>query len=214
MSDKFTLEIRRNGQKVPPSQLRKAAEQLSPALRQSVLKIANAEMLDYLKRVQHALRQKHSTPYRPGSRPIGDGLFKRSGRGLDAINRAKVTASGRKVEASFRLPKHLAQMEFGGIINAKKRYLAIPLPAALDANGMPLRFSPRQWKQTFVVEGSRGLVICTRRGLSVVPLYALRRSVFIPERLGLRKELREEAEAFRHNLQRKIRALMKRGNPQ
>jgi hypothetical protein len=81
--------------------------------------------------------------------------------------------------------------EFGGTITPKKaKFLAIPLPAALNANGTPIKSSPRDWPNTFCAKSKAGnLLIFQRRGTQIVPLYVLKSSVYIPPRLGLKKTL-------------------------
>jgi hypothetical protein len=69
--------------------------------------------------------------------------------------------------------------------------MAIPLPAALNANGTPKRPGPRSWSNTFVRESRKGnVIIFQRKGRKIVPLYLLRRKVRIPRRLGLRYTFR------------------------
>ena len=81
-----------------------------------------------------------------------------------------------------------ATQEFGATIRPKNgKYLAIPLPAALDARGVPLKLGPRQWDNTFVATSKNGnLIIFQRRGATIIPLYVLKTEVTIPPRLGLR----------------------------
>jgi len=77
--------------------------------------------------------------------------------------------------------------ELGGTLRARKtKYLAIPLPAALDKSGRLLHDNPRDWGNTFVQKSKQGnLLIFQRRGSDIVPLYALKTSVRIPPRLGI-----------------------------
>lgn len=86
---------------------------------------------------------------------------------------------------------YAAIQEFGGTISAENgKYLCIPLPAALDSSGVPLKSSSRDWPNTFVKTSKAGnLLIFQRRGTSVIPLYVLKTSVVIPPRLGMKKTL-------------------------
>ena len=48
------------------------------------------------------------------------------------------------------------------------KYLCIPLPAALDSSGLPLKSSPRDWPNTFCAKSKAGnLLIFQRRGTSI-----------------------------------------------
>ncbi len=77
--------------------------------------------------------------------------------------------------------------ETGGTVRPRRsRYLTIPLPAAMDSRGVPLRRRARDWDNTFVARSRRGnLLIFRRDGLGLTPLYLLKPSVRIKPRLGL-----------------------------
>ena len=50
--------------------------------------------------------------------------------------------------------------ETGGIIRAKNvKFLTIPLPAALNANGTPIMKSARDWPNTFVAKTKAGNLV-------------------------------------------------------
>jgi hypothetical protein len=75
--------------------------------------------------------------------------------------------------------------------------LTIPLPAALDARGVPRKRSARDWDNTFVQKSRRGnLLIFQRRGREIVPLYALKPEVRVRARLGVRDELEAGVAGF------------------
>ena len=66
------------------------------------------------------------------------------------------------------------------------KWLQLPLPAALDSRGLPLKPGPRSWGNTFVAKSKVGnLLIFQRQGKPVTPLYVLKTSVYIPARLGM-----------------------------
>jgi hypothetical protein len=73
------------------------------------------------------------------------------------------------------------------VIRPKRaKYLTIPLPAALNANGTPKKSSARAWENTFVIRSKAGnLLIVQKNGTQITPLYVLKPEVYIPPRLGL-----------------------------
>lgn len=86
---------------------------------------------------------------------------------------------------------YLRTHENGAVIRAKRAgWLTIPLPAALDSRGVPLKRRARDWANTFIMKSKKGnLLIFQKRGGTIVPLYVLKKSVRIPKRLGMREEL-------------------------
>jgi len=152
----------------------------------------SAELRDFLDEVAKALTGRHSGAWPGGT--AAQTLSKRSGALVDSIIKS-VTVSGETFDTiqgtiGAGVP-YAAIQEFGGTINAKNRkYLCIPLPAALNGQGLPLKSSPRDWPNTFVKQSKAGnLLIFQKRGTSIVPLYVLKTSVQIPPRLGLKKTL-------------------------
>jgi len=104
--------------------------------------------------------------------------------------------------------KYANLQEYGGTVRpVNSKYLAIPLPAALDKRGTPLKKSPRDYPDAFLLMTgnvkSRGVQLYIARIKEKAPpkrkskkapqpdklefLYLLRRSVKIPPRLGFRK---------------------------
>jgi hypothetical protein len=81
--------------------------------------------------------------------------------------------------------------ETGGTIRAKNgSFLAIPLPAAMTSDGVPLLPGPRSWPNTFIRKTAAGnVVIFMKLGERIVPLYVLKPEVTIPARLGMRATL-------------------------
>lgn len=76
--------------------------------------------------------------------------------------------------------------EFGATIRPRTRkYLAIPLPAAMTNAGV-VKAPPREWPNSFVTRTRGGdLLIATTEGGRLVPLFALKKEVKVPPRLQL-----------------------------
>lgn len=142
----------------------------------------------HLKREMATLAMKHSTPYPGGT--SSKSLSRRSGRGVTAIKNAATVFGGttiNSVYAELRLPREVAVHEHGAVITPKRaKYLTIPLDAALNSNGTPKKRSARMWSNTFVGTSKKGnLLIFQKTAGGIIPLYALKKSVKIPPRLGL-----------------------------
>ena len=77
------------------------------------------------------------------------------------------------------------------MIRAKNgKYLAIPLPAAMTSDGVPILPGPRSWPNTFVAKSRAGnLIIFMKLGTTIRPLYVLKPEVTIRPRLGMSKTL-------------------------
>lgn len=153
---------------------------------------------DYLDTVAEAMAQRHSQPWAPDVvLPAGERtgrLARRSGRAIREMRRSvEVTDAGGSVRGTIGGPFYLVTHEEGRTIRTKRarpKYLTIPLPPALDARGVPLKRRARDWRDTFVYKSRRGnLLIAQRRGRTLVNLYVLKRSVRIPQRLGLGKTI-------------------------
>jgi hypothetical protein len=171
--------------------LRAFAEQLGTNW-DGAAKTLSSELKTFLDAVAEALVKRHS-----GAWPGGTGaqtLSKRSGKLISSIVKSvKVKGSTfDTIEGEIGSDLVYAGIqEFGGTIRAKNvKYLAIPLKAALDGRGLPLRPGPRAWEHTFVARSRAGnLIIFQKRGTEIIPLYVLRTSVTIPPRLGMQKTL-------------------------
>jgi len=169
--------------------------------------IIAAVLRRHLNLVAEAMVQRHSTPWQPGVKlpagPTTGRLAKRSGKATTQLRDIKVTAGGRIV-GTIGGPFYLTTHEEGRTIHAKKQYMTIPLPAAMDSRGVPLRPSLRQWNNTFLMplESSRtgrtrsGFVVAIKKGGRVVPIYILMKTVRIPRRLGLGVTLKKAAPAL------------------
>jgi len=188
--------------------LSKAIQKLSYLEEKKINAIAATALEDFLDRVGNTMRKSHGRAW-PGGTGVNS-LSRRSGRGLSSLTNGKVVREARSIAAIIRLPRYLAHQEFGYLSTAKGRFLTIPLPAALNADGTPKKRSARQWLNTFVVKGTKGqLTICTRRGRATIPLYALKPSVRIAPRLGLRRAMKTEMKMFKSQLGQRITKLLR-----
>ncbi len=158
-------------------------------------------MKDYLEQVRRALIQRHSRKFSNPTNVPATGeknLLRRSG----SIAGIRVLVGKQKdinqLTGSLVIPFPISIHERGATIRAKKaQFLTIPLPAALDARGLPRRASARAWDNTFVKRSKRGnLLIFQKRGVELVPLYLLKREVTLPPRLEAEKTLIAGAEFF------------------
>lgn len=136
-------------------------------------------------------------------------LAMRSGGGLDSIQRTITvrtasSATGFSVEGSISTGL-LTVHETGVTITANRaKYLTIPLRAALDSRGLPLRARARDWQNTFVRASKGRLYIFRRDGKNIVPLYLLKQSVYIPPRLHMADTVSQYADMFYWQLEREF----------
>jgi hypothetical protein len=152
------------------------------------------ELLIALKRVAGEMVRRHGTQWSPGGSPQGR-LFRRSGGGIRGIARS-VKVSGNTLGSTtgqIGAPFPISVHEKGATIRAKNaQFLTIPLPAALDSRGVPLRRRARDWPDTFVRRSRRGNLLIFRQEPDgdITPLYLLRKRVVLPPRLGLEEEFK------------------------
>ena len=150
------------------------------------------ELRAFLDTVAQALASRHSAAW-----PGGTGattLSKRSGNLAQSIIQSVQVTGGTLADTVGTIGSDMIYariQEFGGTIHAKNaQFLTIPLPAALDSSGLPLKSKARDWPNTFCRRSKAGnLIIFQTRGTSIVPLYVLKESVVIPPRLGMGKML-------------------------
>ena len=146
-------------------------------------------MRAHLAGIVAALAQKHGGKWPGGTGP--ESLSTRSGGLLKSLqDGVRVAGSSfSDVTGSLSGVDYLFIQEYGGDLRPKyTQYLAVPLPAALGSNGVPLKENPRDWSGTFVQTSKRGnLLIFRRDGTEIIPLYALKTAVRVPPRLGARK---------------------------
>lgn len=155
--------------------------------------VIRKELLILVATIIAAMEKRHSVPWRPFQKlPTGarKGLLaRRTGRLIGSL-RGSVVGSGAETTALLFGDEKLRVHERGARIRAKRqKYMAIPLPGALDRRGVPLRSGPRDWNNTFVKKSRRNPrnLVIMRKGLGgkITPLYLLTKSTRIPRRLGL-----------------------------
>ena len=159
----------------------------------------------YLQLVANHIQQAHGKPWSPGLRdPIN--LHVRSGAGLASIMKSIAVHSGGSLAGTYGKISTgtMAIHETGGVIAASGGgYLTIPLPAALDSRGVPLKHSARDWPNTFTQRSRKGNLIIFQRRLGtreIIPLYVLKHSVRIPARLRMEQTLLGDLPFFQERL--------------
>lgn len=170
--------------------LEDAPKRMQPELRR--------ELHEFLHVIADKLVAQHGTGYPGGT--TATSLSKRSGAAIKSI-KASVKTGGTDLASTYGViggVGYLRIHETGGVVKStKSKYLAIPLSAALNANGTPIKPGPRFWLNTFVATSKKGnLIIFQRRGKEIVPLYVLKKSVTIKARLGMEKTLRGGLDYF------------------
>jgi hypothetical protein len=160
------------------------------------------ELQRYLEAARRSLQTRHGKPFQnPANAPFtGESdLLRRSGDGTAGIRaESRVGTPDEPAIGRLLVPFPLSVHERGAVVRATRaQYLAIPMPAALDGRGLPLRRSPRDWENTFVRRSTRGhLLIFQRRFGRLTPLYLLKREVRLPPRLRAEETLEAGADFF------------------
>lgn len=181
------------GLEVLARQLDRNFKQLPPVLANS--------LQEYLDQVRRALIRRHSQRFNnPVNVPATgeDDLLRRRGgiRGVETRVRQGGGLEG--VVGTMEVPFPLSVHEEGTTVRARRaQFLTIPLSAALDSRGVPLRPRARDWPNTFVKQSQRGnLLIFQRKGSQLVPLYLLKREVTLPPRLKALETLQAGQDFF------------------
>jgi hypothetical protein len=172
--------------------------------------IVAASLQRYLKRVATIVATRNSRGYPGGT--TGSSLSQRSGSAVRSIHDSVKVEQGATLQSirgyiggNFYLRTH----EFGAVIRAtRSQYLTVPLPAALDSRGVPLRRSARMWANTFIANSRAGnlLIFQKQPGGGIIPLYVLKREVRIPPRLGMSLTLDQYALEFLQDVLKNVRA--------
>lgn len=193
MADPFVIEFdyRTKRYKDAVAGLRAFSKDLDQGFA-AIPNILREELKKYLDAVALALYKRHGNPWPAGT--TGTSLSRRSGNLISTI-RGSVKVYGKSIDdigGSISAPFYARTHENGATIRPKKaKYLTIPLPAALNANGTPKKRRARDWQNTFIMKSKAGnLLIVQRNGKDIVPLYVLKTSVKIPRRLLMGKTLR------------------------
>lgn len=149
------------------------------------------ELKGYIERVARNVTDKFKQ-YKHGKSPY-DRLMNRTGRAKREL-RASPTVrrtDGNKFNAAYigRVtgPDYLNIQEDGGWLTAKSgKYITIPLPAALNPNGTPKKRSMSEWRNTFTKKTRKGaIVVFHKKGGKAIPIYVLKKRVYIKPRLRL-----------------------------
>lgn len=157
----------------------------------NVSRAVNPILLRSLNDVSSELARRHSNPWNKRLVNETNNLQSRSGGGLRSIKESVKSriATGDLFVVGQISAGSLSFHEQGGTIRATRaQFLTIPLPAALDPRGVPLRQRARQWDNTFVRRSRKGNLIIFRSlpgRNDLVPLYLLKKSVYIKPRLGM-----------------------------
>ena len=185
----LSLELDFRNQRYQNAQL--GLEALGDRMSKSMDRVAPilaSELRDYLNFVTSELASRHSAAWPGGT--TDKTLSRRSGALTESLKdgvRVQSSPDINSVQGSLSGVFYARTHEFGAVIKAKNaKYLTIPLPAALNANGTPKRINARAWDNTFVMRAKTGsLLICQRQGKTVIPLYVLKKEVKIKPRLGM-----------------------------
>jgi len=159
-------------------------------------KLLAEDLKGFLTAVAESLAQRHSGAWPGGTSPAGTEpgtLSKRSGTMLQSVLDSVKVVGLRwddlqgEIGGNFYARVH----EYGATIKVKNaKWLTIPLPAACDSRGVPLKKKAKDWDKTFIKRSKAGnLIIFQKRGRQLVPLYVLKEEVVIPPRLGMKAAL-------------------------
>jgi len=159
---------------------------------------------DILDTVAHAMAERHQGGWSPGKKnPTGARtgiLNRRSGEMINSIFRSvSVQTDGDEVRGTIGGNLTARTHEFGAIIRPRRaKMLAIPLPGAMSARGVPLRPGPRDWPNLFIIKSKRDNLLLVRKvGGRIVPMYYLTKGpIRIPKRLGMQATLDKAAPVF------------------
>lgn len=185
------------------------ASRFGERFKKAVTPAAKDAMQSMLDQIELELQARHALPYSGQSRPEGPGLpqgdrsgrlQRRSGLLLRSLTRSiRVRLQGEdEVEGQIGIAGQRAIQEFGGTTRpTRSKYMAIPLPAALNSRGQR-RAAPRRWRNTFVARSAKGnlIIFQKRRGDEIVPLFLLKLRVKVPARFGLRSTLDRHASRY------------------
>ncbi|WP_371154144.1 hypothetical protein [Jannaschia sp. 2305UL9-9] len=189
------LTTRHNGRTTtaPGAALRERAKELSRADDAAMIEAGRRAMDAYLERVTSVVAKRT----RAGS------------EGQRRLEDYTVDTSDSEVTGTVTLTRGLGLQEYGGVMRVKnKRYLTVPLPAAMTG-GKPKRMRARQWEDARVITSRKGnLIIARKQGRRWIPLYALEKEVHIRARLVLRREMKNARPDFMRDVGKEIKGLL------
>lgn len=156
------------------------------------------ELRTFLMGIVAELVRRHGSGWPAGTTTTT--LSHRSGRMIESLQQG-VAVSGTTLgtlTGTIRATDYARAHEYGAVIRARSSmFLAIPLPAALNADGTPKLPSPRMWRNTFVAKSKAGnILLFQKQGTEIVPLYLLKPQVTLPARLGLRDIVNRDVGGF------------------
>jgi hypothetical protein len=134
--------------------------------------VLKSELRDYLAGVARALASRHGNPWPSGT--TNTSLSRRSGQLIAAIPKS-VAVYGQSFADIYGTIGtgdliYGRLQEAGGWVRPKKsKYLTIPLPAALNADGTPKKTSAREWENTFVLRSKAGNLLIVQKTEVYVP---------------------------------------------
>lgn len=196
-----------------PNARRYYDDKVNDLTKERLMDIGERALKEYFEGVHAAMAKRHSTPYAPGAQTPG--LQRRSGDALKALTTHKMARHDSMIEGRMTLPSYLLMHEYGGLVKPKGgRYIAVPLPAALNPDGTPKEETVRGWHKSFVIKSRGGNVLIVKRGPrgNITPLYVLKPYVRIPATMGLRKTMGFEFRHMAHRIKRLIEEHDARGN--
>jgi hypothetical protein len=183
---------------------------LTVDLRARLPTILASALQTYLKRVATIVAVRNSRAWPGGT--TDSSLSRRSGAGVTSIHDSVRVTTGAAIGSVIGYIGgnfYLRTQEYGAVIRARRaQYLTIPLPAALSSNGIPLRRSAREWRNTFVQRSRAGnlLIFQAQPGGGITPLYVLKTEVRIKPRLGMSLTLDQYAIKFIDDVLTQVRA--------
>lgn len=211
MADPFTIEFDFRSKRFTDAE--KGLIALGHAVSDGVLTklpaVLKTEIRDYLDSVALALAKRHGNPWPTGT--TKSSLSYRSGALIASI-KDSVAVYGSSISdiygtiGSDRV--YAGIQETGGTIYPKNaQYLTVPLPAALNQDGTPIKAKARDWDNTFIIRGKSGsLLIVQQFGGDIIPLYVLVKSVTIPPRLKMLETIETGMTYFQ---ERTVEAMLK-----
>ncbi len=206
------LKVQRNNKRVTFIDAAKGLEAVSGGVLSldKLDPIVKRQMRVWLKAIAVQMRRRHSTRW-----PSGTGektLSKRTGKLVESIERSVSVkgqmSKGGEINGRIGSPLIYANVqENGATIRAKRaQFLTVPLPNALKSNGVMKFPKARDYPRTFIAKSRKGnLIIFQKRGgRRIVPLFVLKRQVYVPPRLNLGVAVHAGSLAFGDRVTEKV----------
>lgn len=181
---------------------------------------APSMLMKELRALAQKIKQEHSQAWNGSVFNSGNRLQSRTGKGMQSIMdsvRLLDGGTGGKIVAAQITTGKMGIHETGGTIRASgSGYLTIPLPAAMDGRGVPLRQRARDWDNTFVRRSKKGNLLIFRSlpgANDLTPLYILKREVYIKPRLYMEPKFYTQMGYFDNKLWERISDTIDRSLP-